>query len=170
MTTQGLLVRLIAPSGKDEEVESFLQSALPLVEQEPATAAWFAIKFGRGDYGIVDFFPDEGGREAHLSGGVAQALREKSRFLFDESPRIQKLTVLADKLPPAGPDRHSRKACSSPSSLTTATSRKSSSSCVMRRALSWRRRRRPRGLRFILMTATSASSMSFQITRDASRT
>ncbi len=102
MTTKGLLVRLSAQSGKDEEVESFLQSALPLVEQEPATAAWFAIKFGRGDYGIVDFFPDEGGREAHLSGAVAQALREKAGSLFDESPRIQKLTVIADKLPASG--------------------------------------------------------------------
>ena len=43
---------------------------------------------------------------------------------------------------PAGPDKRWRKAYSLPSNLTKGTSRKLSSSSVMRRALSWRRRRR----------------------------
>ncbi len=101
MVNLGLLVRLEAKSGKDEEVEAFLQSALPLVRQEAGTTAWFAIRFGRSEYGIFDVFPDEAGREAHLTGPVAKALMEQAEALFAEPPRIQKLDVLADKLPAA---------------------------------------------------------------------
>lgn len=103
MVSKGLLVRLEVKSGKDAEVESFLQSALPLVRQEAATTAWFALRFGRSEYGIFDVFPDEAGRDAHLSGPVAKALKEQAEALFAEPPRIQKLDVLAHKLPDSAP-------------------------------------------------------------------
>ncbi|WP_430438163.1 putative quinol monooxygenase [Pontibacter chitinilyticus] len=106
-TTKGLLVRLEAKHGKDDEVEDFLSSALPLVRQEAGTKAWFAIRFGRSEYGIVDFFPDEASRDAHLNGAVASALLQKADELFETSPDIQKIEVLASKLPsqpPAEPD------------------------------------------------------------------
>lgn len=107
MVTRGLLVRLDVKHGKDAEVEEFLRSALPLVRAEPATTAWFAIRFGRGEYGIFDVFPDDAGRDAHLGGAVAAALMSRAGELFDQPPRIQKLDVLASKLPatpPAEPD------------------------------------------------------------------
>ncbi len=110
MVTKALLVRLEIKPGKDEEAEQFLQSALPLVRQESATTAWFGIRFGRSEYGIFDAFPDEAGREAHLSGAVAKALMEKSDELFTEPPRIQKIDVLANKLPPAAPAEPTTKA------------------------------------------------------------
>jgi quinol monooxygenase YgiN len=99
MSHTGLLVRLDAKPGKEQDVEEFLRSALPLVEQEDGTTAWFAVRFGRGEYGIFDTFPDEEAREAHLHGLVAQALRQRSDELFESAPRIHKLDVLADKLP-----------------------------------------------------------------------
>jgi quinol monooxygenase YgiN len=101
MVNRGLLVRLEAKPGKDAEVEAFLLSALPLVRQEPATTAWFAIRFGRSEYGIFDVFPDDAGRDAHLTGPIAQALMAKADALFATPPQIQKLDVLADKLPAA---------------------------------------------------------------------
>src|SRR3982074_3066088 len=107
MITKGLLVRMEARPGMDAEVEKFLQSALPLVQKEPATAAWFAIRFGRSEYGIFDVFPDEEGREAHLNGPVAKALMEQAAPLFVKQPTIHRLSVLASKLPsatPAAPD------------------------------------------------------------------
>lgn len=107
MVTRGLLVRLDVKHGKDAEVEEFLRSALPLVRAEPATTAWFALRFGRGEYGIFDVFPDDAGRDAHLGGAVAAALMSRAGELFDQPPRIQKLDVLASKLPatpPAEPD------------------------------------------------------------------
>lgn len=99
MVTTGLLVRLDAKPGREDDVEEFLASALPLVADEPATVAWFAIRFGRGEYGICDVFPDEEGRAAHLAGPVATALAQRSGELFASPPEILKLAVLADKLP-----------------------------------------------------------------------
>lgn len=99
MITKGLLVRLEVKPGIDEQVEKFLISALPLVQQEPATIAWFAIRFGRSEYGIFDVFPDDAGRDAHLSGAVAKALMEQAATLLTEPPKIQKIDVLAYKLP-----------------------------------------------------------------------
>jgi quinol monooxygenase YgiN len=102
VVTKGLLVRLEAQHDKDEEVERFLTMALPLVQDEPATTAWFAVRFGRHEYGIFDVFPDDSGRQAHLSGAVATGLADRAEELFAETPQIQKVDVLAAKLPDAG--------------------------------------------------------------------
>jgi quinol monooxygenase YgiN len=110
MVNLGLLVRLEAKPGKDYDVEEFLKSALPLVRKEPATTAWWAVRFGRSEYGIFDVFPDEVSREAHLAGAVAMALTEQSDALFAQPPRIQKIKVLADKLPAAAPAESDTKA------------------------------------------------------------
>ena len=99
MVTVALLVRLEAKPGKEEEVESFLNSGLALVEEEPDTIAWFAIRMGPTTFGIFDAFPDESGRQAHLTGRVAAALTEKASELFVHPPTIEKVDVLAAKLP-----------------------------------------------------------------------
>ncbi len=104
MVNKGLLVRLEAKHGKEAEVEALLLSALPLVREEANTTAWFAIRFGRAEYGIFDAFPDEAARNAHLSGPVAQALLGQAELLFTEPPTIQKLDILANKLPATPPD------------------------------------------------------------------
>lgn len=103
--TTGLLVRLDAQAGKEREVEQFLKSALPLVEEELGTRSWFAVRFGRGEYGIFDTFLDDAALEEHLQGPVAMALQQ-SNDLFDSQPRMQKVDVLADKMPvtPMPPD------------------------------------------------------------------
>jgi quinol monooxygenase YgiN len=98
MITAGLYVRLEAKPGKEKDVETFLRSALPLVEAEPATAAWFAIKMGPTAFGIFDVFPNEEGRQAHLTGRVAAALQAKASDLFAKPPTIEKVDILASKL------------------------------------------------------------------------
>jgi len=99
MVKLALYVRLEAKPGKEQEVADFLRSGLPLVEEEPATVAWFGIQMGPSTFGIFDAFPDEAGREAHLSGKVAAALMAKAPDLLAEPPKIQKVDVLAAKLP-----------------------------------------------------------------------
>ena len=99
MVTVALLVRLEAKAGKEAEVESFLRSGLPLVEDEPATTAWFGIRMGPSTFGIFDAFPDETGRQAHLTGRVAAALMAKAADLLAAPPVIEKVDVLAVKLP-----------------------------------------------------------------------
>lgn len=99
MTTVGLLVLLKAKQGKEADVQSFLESGRALVESEPETTAWFAIKMGPSEFGIFDAFPDDSGRQAHLAGRVAEALMAQASELFEEAPDIQPVDVLADKLP-----------------------------------------------------------------------
>lgn len=99
MVTKALYVRLEAKKGKESEVEAFLNSGLAIVEQEPATTAWFAIKMGPTTFGIFDAFPDEAGRQAHLTGRVAAALMAKASELLAEPPSINKIDVLVAKLP-----------------------------------------------------------------------
>jgi quinol monooxygenase YgiN len=99
MVKVALLVRLEAKPGKEEEVESFLLDGLPLVMEEPATTAWFGVRLGPSTFGIFDAFPDEAGRQAHLSGKVAAALMAKAGELFSKAPTIEEVDVLAAKLP-----------------------------------------------------------------------
>ena len=96
--TKGLLVRFDALPGKEDEVKAFLDTGRALVDQEPATIAWFAIRLGPSTFGIFDVFPDDAGRDTHLSGPVAAALSEQTGTLFSE-PTIETLDVVASKLP-----------------------------------------------------------------------
>lgn len=99
MVKVALLVRLEAKPGKEAEVESFLRGGLAIVQQERATTAWFAIRMGASTFGIFDAFPDDAGRQAHLSGRVAAALMAKAPELLAKPPQIEKVDVLAAKLP-----------------------------------------------------------------------
>jgi quinol monooxygenase YgiN len=99
MVTVGLLVRLVVKPGKEDEVISFLEGGLALVEEEPATIAWFAIRLGPSEFGIFDAFPDDTGRQAHLGGRVAAALMTQAPELLTQPPVIEPVDVLAAKLP-----------------------------------------------------------------------
>jgi quinol monooxygenase YgiN len=103
MVSEGLLVRLEPKAGKDADLEVFLKSALNVVQREAGTTAWFAIKFGRSEYGIFDVFPDDAARQAHLTGAVARALDERGEMLLAGAPQIQKVKVLAAKFPITAP-------------------------------------------------------------------
>ncbi|WP_244237314.1 putative quinol monooxygenase [Corallococcus llansteffanensis] len=95
----GLLVRLEAKPGKEGDVQKFLEGGLPLVQAEPATAQWFALRFGPTSFGIFDTFADEAGRQAHLGGKVAAALMAQAPELFATPPSIQSAELLATKAP-----------------------------------------------------------------------
>jgi quinol monooxygenase YgiN len=99
MSTVALLVVLEAKTGQEAELASFLASALPLVQDEPQTAAWFAVRLGPSRFAIFDTFPDEAGREAHLAGRVAAALMERAPNLLAQQPSIEHAEILAEKLP-----------------------------------------------------------------------
>ncbi|MDO8213483.1 putative quinol monooxygenase [Conexibacter sp. CPCC 206217] len=99
MVTVGLWVRLEAKPGREDDVAAFLTDAQDIVDAEPKTTAWFAIKLGPTTFGIFDVFADDTGRDEHLSGRVAAALGERASDLFAEAPGIEKLDVLASKLP-----------------------------------------------------------------------
>jgi quinol monooxygenase YgiN len=93
----GLLARVEAKAGKETEVENFLRSALSMVQDEPDTVEWFAIKMGPSTFGIFDVFKDEAGRQAHLNGRVAAGLMANAGALLAKAPVIEKCEVLALK-------------------------------------------------------------------------
>jgi quinol monooxygenase YgiN len=99
MVKVALLVRLEAKPGKEAEVASLLRSGATLVLEEPATVAWFALRLGPTTFGIFDAFPDAAGRQAHLAGRLAAALMAKAPELLAKPPVIEKVDVLASKLP-----------------------------------------------------------------------
>ena len=99
MTKVALLVRLEAKPGKEDEVADFLRGGLAIVQEEPATTAWFALRLGPSTFGIFDAFPDDAGRDAHLAGRIAAALMAKASDLLSAPPSISKVDVLAAKLP-----------------------------------------------------------------------
>ena len=170
MDTRGLLVRLEVVPGKDAEVEAFLQSAVPAVRAERGTTAWFALRFGRSEYGIFDVFPDDAARDAHLAGAVAAGLMQRAA----RSSRSRRRSSGSTSSPrscrqPRRPGGHQGaapdvQAKERPRSGRRAVSRE-------RRERSSTRNRKPLpGSRFALPTATTASSTSSPIMADGSRT
>ncbi|MBC8151404.1 MAG: antibiotic biosynthesis monooxygenase [Bacteroidetes bacterium] len=97
MVNLGLLLRLEAKPGKEEEVANFLRSGLPLAINEPATITWYGIRLGPSTFGIFDTFPDEAGRQAHLEGPIAAALMANAASLLATDPVIERVDILAAK-------------------------------------------------------------------------
>jgi quinol monooxygenase YgiN len=99
MVTAGLWVPLEAKPDKVDAVRQFLEGGRALVDEEPATTAWFAVQLGPTSFAIFDVFPDDAGRQAHLAGKVAAALMAQAPDLFATPPQINQVDVIADKLP-----------------------------------------------------------------------
>ncbi len=99
MTKFALFVRLEAKPGQEAAVADFLAGALPLANAESGTTAWFALKFDSSTFGVFDAFADEAGRQAHLQGPIAAALMANAAALLNTPPSIEKIDLLAVKLP-----------------------------------------------------------------------
>ena len=106
MTQHALYVQLEAKPGKEQEVASFLSGARSMVNDEPDTTAWFAIRMGPRTFGIFDAFANERGRDAHLQGKVAKELMSKAPQLFTKTPEIQRIDVLAASCPTRAESDH----------------------------------------------------------------
>jgi len=94
-----LFARLEAKPGKEKDVADFLNQGLALANQEATTLMWFALRLGPSTFAIFDTFADEAGRQRHLNGPIAQALKAKAAELFAVPPAIEPLEVLGAKLP-----------------------------------------------------------------------
>ena len=97
MINVGLVVLLEARPGKEEELAQLLVGALPLAQAESGTTVWYALRSGPTSFAIVDAFPDEEARNAHLDGAIARALLARADELLVSPPDIRKVDVLAAK-------------------------------------------------------------------------
>lgn len=97
MAKYSLYVPLKPKPGKEADVEAFLKQGAEMAKKELGTIAWFALKEDEGRYAIFDTFDDEAGREAHLNGEIAKALKAKADELLAEPPKIHKIAIIANK-------------------------------------------------------------------------
>ena len=98
MAKLALYVELKAKPGKEAEVEAFLKQGAQMSQAENGTVNWYAFKEDKGGvFGIFDTFDDEAGRDAHLNGDIAKALKEKADDLFGEPPKIHKIGLIGEK-------------------------------------------------------------------------
>ena len=93
-----LLIRLEARTGKEKELGNFLRSRLTLVQQEPATAAWFAVRSSKSTFAVFCVFTEEKGRRTNLTAFHATLLKDPTRALLAKPPVFKKIDVLAAKL------------------------------------------------------------------------
>ena len=99
MTNVALVVKLTARHGMEDEVAGFLSGAVDLANEEEGTPVWFALRTDESIFWIVDAFPGEQERQAHLDGPIAAALLENADRLLSSPPEINTADVLASKTP-----------------------------------------------------------------------
>jgi quinol monooxygenase YgiN len=97
--TKALVVRLTARAETRDEVARFLAGAVGLANAEAGTTVWFALRTDDSTFWIVDAFPGEAERQAHLDGQIAKALLENAERLLASAPEIPPADVLAAKVP-----------------------------------------------------------------------
>ena len=72
-----------AKEGQADALAEFLTSGASIIEKtEPKTAYWYALQFSDDEFGIIDFFADKTGIDAHFAGKVAAAVNENAEALI----------------------------------------------------------------------------------------
>ncbi len=98
-TRLAYVAKLVAKPGIEQKVADFLTGALGLANDEAGTIVWFALRTDVSTFWIVDAFPDEDARQAHINGPIAEALMANAGHLLAAPPEILPADVLAAKVP-----------------------------------------------------------------------
>jgi hypothetical protein len=96
-----LVVKLTAAPGSEDDLASFLTGAEALATEEAGTPVWLALRTDESTFWIVDAFPGDDERNAHLAGPIAAGLMEASERLLATAPEILFADVLASSVAPA---------------------------------------------------------------------
>ncbi|MGI8518680.1 MAG: putative quinol monooxygenase [Acidimicrobiia bacterium] len=94
-----IVAKMVAKPETAAEVGSFLAGAVDLANQEAGTIVWFALRTDETTFWIVDAFPTQAERQAHLDGPIAAALMENADRLLASPPELMLAEVLASKVP-----------------------------------------------------------------------
>lgn len=97
MVSKALVVKMIAKDDTQDELASFLTGALELANAEAGTLIWMALRTDDSTFWIVDAFPGDTERQAHLDGPIAAALMDNADRLLSSPPEILQADVLAAK-------------------------------------------------------------------------
>jgi quinol monooxygenase YgiN len=95
----GLVVKMVAKADTATELRDFLTGAVAMANEEPGTPVWLALQTDAVTFWIVDAFPGDTERQAHLKGPIAAALMANADRLLAAPPEIGMADVLASKVP-----------------------------------------------------------------------
>jgi quinol monooxygenase YgiN len=93
------VAKLVAKPETADEVAGFLAGAVGLANDEAGTVVWFALRTDETTFWIVDAFPGQAERQAHIEGPIAAALMANADRLLAQPPEILPADVLASKVP-----------------------------------------------------------------------
>ncbi|MGH1362864.1 MAG: hypothetical protein ACRBF0_04855 [Calditrichia bacterium] len=95
-------IPLRAKEGRGQDLVDLLAIGAKVVtDTEPQTLYWFGLQIDEWEFGIIDFFADQVGIDAHFAGAAAAALQENAEDLIVGGWRqgvlagIQQFNVLA---------------------------------------------------------------------------
>jgi quinol monooxygenase YgiN len=97
--TVAFVARLVARDDTADELRGLLVDAVQMANEEEGTIVWFALRTDSTTFWIVDAFPSETQRQAHLNGRIAAALMANADRLLSAPPEILPAEVLAAKVP-----------------------------------------------------------------------
>jgi quinol monooxygenase YgiN len=97
--TVAFVAKLVAKPETAAEVADFLAGAVGLANDEAGTVVWFALRTDETTFWIVDAFPGQDERQAHIEGPIAAALMANADRLLAQPPEILPADVLASKVP-----------------------------------------------------------------------
>jgi hypothetical protein len=88
----------LGPGRSGYGVAAFLTGALDLANAEDGTPVWFALRTDDVTFWIVDAFPGDTERQAHINGEIAKALMANAERLLAQPPDLGMADVLAAKV------------------------------------------------------------------------
>jgi quinol monooxygenase YgiN len=97
--TVSFVAKLVAKDDTAAELSELLTGALDLANAEAGTIVWLALRTDVTTFWIVDAFPDEDARQAHITGPIAAALLANADRLLASPPEILPAEVLGAKVP-----------------------------------------------------------------------
>ena len=100
MTAVGVLARFEFLPGHDDEVAQFFAAGRQIVESQPATTGWYAVRVSPTAYAAFAVFASEADREALLAAG-GPVLSRKYAHLFAGPPSFDQVDVVESR-PPSG--------------------------------------------------------------------
>lgn len=99
IVTKALLLRLPVRASAVVEATARLEAATRTVDRELETVAWFGLRFGDGDLGVVAGFPDRHARRSHLTERFAREVGRDVFGMLDAMPSVELADVVDQRRP-----------------------------------------------------------------------
>jgi hypothetical protein len=94
----GLLFRLAATTGTEDDVSRFLESDLDAALRELALVEWHALRFDIVELGVLAIYDDDAGEQSHVGDRIAGVLADGTDGLLTAPPAVESFDVLRSRV------------------------------------------------------------------------